>query len=54
MRAAAWCDFSITADDRWAVLDRDLFEPDGFFMVTTQDRDAVSGANVLDPICVVT
>ncbi len=54
MRAAAWGDFGITADDRWAVLDRDLFEPDGFLTATTQDRDATSGANVLDPVCAVT
>ncbi len=54
MRAAAWGDFGITADDRWAVLDRDLFEPDGFLTATTQDRDAISGANVLDPVCAVT
>ncbi len=35
MRAAAWGDFDITANYRWAVFDSDLFEPDGFFMATT-------------------
>ena len=54
MRAAAWGDFGITADDRWSVLDSDLFEPDGFLTATTQDRDAISGANILDPVGAVT
>jgi len=54
MRAAAWGDFGITADDRWAVLDSNLLEPDGFLPATTQGRHAISGANVLDPICAVT
>ena len=43
MRATAWGDFGIAADDRWAVLDSDLFEPDGFLTATTQDRRATSG-----------
>ncbi len=53
MRASAWSDFGITADDRWAVLDRHFFKPDGLRTATTQDRDAISGANVLDPVCAV-
>ena len=54
MRAATWGDFGITPDDRGAVLDRDFVEPHGFLTATTQVGDAISGANVLNPVCAVT